>query len=151
MTHHLSAQPIMWRQLWPAAREMGLRHHLERGFSRESYCVDHVEMQSLELANRLTLVGGYADGQLVGYWIWYLGPQFGAMHILLARSGPLYIESEWRRSRLMKMMWEQSEQILRFKGASRLLVNTLPMACGSWLRRRGARPYENSYLMELSQ
>ena len=147
----LTSQPVMWRQLWPAAKELGLAHHTERGFAAEAYSVNPVEMQSLELANRLALIGGYADGQLVGYMIWYLGQQFGEQESLLGRLGPWYIAKEFRRSRLGLRMADQATQLLASRGCRRLLWNVPAGSGAHWLQRRGAQPYEDLYLMELPQ
>lgn len=150
-SRRLTAQPLLWRQLWPAAKELGLQHHVERGFSRESYNVNPIEMQSLELSNRLRIIGGFNNGCLAGYMIWHLGPQFGEQGSLLGRLGPWYVVPELRRTRLGLKMIDQSELLLKACGCHRLLWNVPAGASAGWLRRRKAQPYEDTYLMELSQ
>ena len=122
----LNSRPVMgtelvieltnWAGIWPEAEGLMAAHHEElEGQSplakRMPFQIDYKWAQALDSAGALSIVAARADGVLVGYCIWYLGPNLESAGIKVASQGPWYVEQSWRGRAGMKLFDRSLEQL----------------------------------------
>lgn len=153
-----------WSDLVRDCRPMMLKHwrELTAGAFGE-WELDDVAARQMELAGMLVCASARSmatpddsdvdSRKLLGYCIWYLGPNLARRGSVLATQGPWYVEDEWRKTRMAWDLFRKSMLHAAALGARDFVPHHWGGVAGPRLdrffRSLGAKPLQQTYMLQL--
>lgn len=143
-----------WASLWPECEPLMRAHRKEldpEGEARVGWEPRTDVYEALDAAGALVAIGARAEGMLVGYCIWTLGPGLDGPG-LTATQGPWFVEPAFRQGPLGLRLFAESLRALRAAGVTRAFPHhwaNSPPALARYFRSLGATPLETVYSLWL--
>lgn len=146
-----------WTAFWPEAEALMRVHRAEvdpEGVARAPFSINTELGQMLSDAGAMPIWTARAQGSIVAYLVWNLGPSLDSQS-LLATQGPWFVAPDWRASSIGIRLYKRALSDLREMGVERALLHHWTLGggerLGKFFERLGGTPLEVTYSLWLNE
>jgi GNAT superfamily N-acetyltransferase len=136
-----------------ASAELLMRQHWaesSRDSRRFAFAPQWARYEALEAGGFLVCLAAFAGEQLVGYCVTLVSTHTHNVHVVAACSDAMFVAPAHRGRRLGRSLIEETEQVVRERGAQRLVWHAAPgSTLEGLLRVLGYEVFEVLYSKEL--